>query len=177
MAGSICDRLKEARQKKGKEYTQSKVAEKVGLANPQTLSYYENGKRELNIETLKKLARLYDVSTDWLLFGDKMPKAEIEERDRIYYVRSLIEAVNALNIQITAEQTDDYGNECYLDRLMLTIDNKQHRDFYQTVDEIRRLQEVKNLLDPDDFNALIERRIKYYEEHHAILEEDDDLPF
>lgn len=61
---SFPGRLKNARIKAG--YTQKEVQEETGIERSR-ISYYENGKREPDIETLGELATLYGVSTDWLL--------------------------------------------------------------------------------------------------------------
>lgn len=58
------ERLKNARKTAG--YTQKEVEQETGIERSR-LSYYENGKREPDIETLGELATLYEVSTDWLL--------------------------------------------------------------------------------------------------------------
>lgn len=57
------ERLKIAREKKGLK--QNRVAQSLGIHNS-TLAKYESGDREVDIDTLKKLAELYEVSVDWL---------------------------------------------------------------------------------------------------------------
>jgi len=57
------ERLKIAREKKGLK--QNRVAQSLGIHNS-TLAKYESGDREVDIDTLKKLAELYDVTVDWL---------------------------------------------------------------------------------------------------------------
>lgn len=47
-------------------YTQSKMAEKLGIAKS-TISMYENGKREPDFETLELIADFFNVDTDYLL--------------------------------------------------------------------------------------------------------------
>lgn len=54
-------RIREARNKKQKE-----IAKLIGLSEP-TYSNYENGKREPNILTIKKIAKALNVSGDELL--------------------------------------------------------------------------------------------------------------
>lgn len=170
---NIGTRLKKAREKKG--LTQGEACEKAGIPKTQTLSAYERGVNSLTAETLKTLSTLYGVSSDWLLFGNEIPNAETKEKNRSFYVRSLIEAVNALDIKIS-ENTISVpcidGDEIYISTLALDISTDEHGDFYQTLDEIRQLQNVKSILGPDDFNTLIEKRIKLFEE-----DQDDDLPF
>ena len=60
----LSERLREAR--KRKNYSQEYVAEKVHTSR-QTVPRWENGTSEPSIETLKKLAELYDVSINYLL--------------------------------------------------------------------------------------------------------------
>lgn len=57
-------RLKELRLQKG--LTQQQVANAIGKTY-QAYSYYENGKRDPDTETLKLLADFFNVSTDYLL--------------------------------------------------------------------------------------------------------------
>jgi transcriptional regulator with XRE-family HTH domain len=64
------ENLKEYRLSNG--MTMKQVAEKIGVAEC-TYCAYEHGKREPNIEKLKKLASIFDCSVDDLV-GDK--KAE-----------------------------------------------------------------------------------------------------
>ena len=57
------ERLKELRLYKG--LTQQKVADSLGC-NQSAVGKYERGELEPNIETLIKLARLFDVTVDYL---------------------------------------------------------------------------------------------------------------
>lgn len=47
-------------------YQQKEIAERLGVS-PQAFSNYENGKREPDLLTVLKLAKLFDVSVDYLL--------------------------------------------------------------------------------------------------------------
>ena len=58
--------MRAAREKKG--WSQTYVCKKLGISNS-TLSGYERNYREPDIDTLKKLAELYEVSPQWLLVG------------------------------------------------------------------------------------------------------------
>jgi len=57
-------RLKELREEN--KYTQQYVAEKLNIRQ-NTYSQYENEKREIPIRALIVLAKLYDVSVDYIL--------------------------------------------------------------------------------------------------------------
>ena len=60
----LADRLRELRQERG--WTQGRVAERLGVT-PSVISAYENGIRQPSYEVLIKLARLYGVTSDYLL--------------------------------------------------------------------------------------------------------------
>lgn len=61
---ALNDKIREARKKLG--YTQKKVAREVGISNT-ALSNYEKGYREPDLETIKRLAKFYQISMDTLL--------------------------------------------------------------------------------------------------------------
>lgn len=58
------DKLKQARNDAG--YSMQQIEDILGIKK-NTLSRYENGKREPDIETIGKLADFYEVSLDWLI--------------------------------------------------------------------------------------------------------------
>ena len=62
---NLCKNLRSARQKK--KITQQVAADFLDIQQC-TISKYENGKLEPDVETLCKMALFYEVSTDWL-FG------------------------------------------------------------------------------------------------------------
>ncbi|MDQ7094170.1 helix-turn-helix transcriptional regulator [Desulfosporosinus sp. PR] len=71
MADSICIRLKKARAQKN--LTQMQVMKRTNI-NHKTLSGYENGVSEPDLETLAILAELYETTTDYLLGRSDDPK-------------------------------------------------------------------------------------------------------
>lgn len=60
--------LKEIRMEKG--FTQEQVADKIGLTR-QAISGYESGKRQPGIDILMKLAEVYEVEIETLLYGKR----------------------------------------------------------------------------------------------------------
>ncbi|MED3965018.1 helix-turn-helix domain-containing protein [Niallia taxi] len=67
---SLGSRLKNEREKRS--WSQLYVASKIGITNA-VLSNYERDVRDPDTSTLKKLADLYEVSTDYLIAGQKKP--------------------------------------------------------------------------------------------------------
>lgn len=63
--------LKKARKEKG--YSQLKVALDLNISR-EALSYYENGKRNPDVETLRRLSAYLNVSIDYLVNGKEFQK-------------------------------------------------------------------------------------------------------
>lgn len=63
----FCDRLRELRRKNG--CTQSDLAKILGLSQS-TIGNWEAGIRQPNFTTLKRLAKIFNVSVDYLLGRD-----------------------------------------------------------------------------------------------------------
>lgn len=59
--------------RKQKRYSQLKVALALNISR-ESLSYYENGKRCPDIETLKLLSQYFNVSIDFLINGKEFSK-------------------------------------------------------------------------------------------------------
>lgn len=76
------EKLKEIR--KNKKFTQKDVAQKLNISQ-QTYSDYENGKSEPNIDVLKKLSKLFNISIDNLVDNNisKLSNCQIELINKI----------------------------------------------------------------------------------------------
>lgn len=70
MGENFNENLKEARIKSG--LSQKEVSENIGVAKS-TYSLYESGNREPNVNTIKKIADVLNVSADTLLGIDEEP--------------------------------------------------------------------------------------------------------
>ena len=66
----IAKRLKALRE--ARLLSQQQVAEKLGLSRRSSLNNIEAGRQKLDAGQLVKLAELYEVSTDYILFGDEI---------------------------------------------------------------------------------------------------------
>lgn len=86
--------LKETRIDKG--LTQEEVADKIGLTR-QAVSAYESGKRQPGIDILMKLAEVYEVSIENLLYGKK----DVVEKCRVKRI-AVIAATAFLLLQFIA---------------------------------------------------------------------------
>lgn len=60
----LAKRLKELRQENN--YSQYEIADMIGITQV-TYSHYELGRRSVSIQNLVKIAKIYNVSTDYLL--------------------------------------------------------------------------------------------------------------
>lgn len=71
MGDRFNENLKMARERKG--LSQKDIAESIGVAKS-TYSLYESGNREPNVQTIKKIADILNVSADELLGIDDEPQ-------------------------------------------------------------------------------------------------------
>lgn len=103
---SMGTRLKYARAQK--KLTQRNVCEELGIPNSQTLSAYERDNNVPPCEMLKKLAVLYSVSTDWLLFGSE--GIVQKEKSPFDYLSQIVEGVDKLGLalKMAAIEEDPY---------------------------------------------------------------------
>jgi transcriptional regulator with XRE-family HTH domain len=100
---TLGQRLRRCRERMG--WSQIDVASKVGTSN-MNISHYERDTREPSIETLTRLAELYNVSVQWLITGS----------------------------DVSTQQKDIYDllqrKDCTYRNVLLTDDDKQRiRDF------------------------------------------------
>ena len=65
-------KLTNLREERG--WSKTYVSKKLGLSNMQTYANYEYGSREPDLEILKKISDLYDVTTDYLLGKTPTPQ-------------------------------------------------------------------------------------------------------
>lgn len=70
------ERLTNLRENKG--WSKTYVAKTIGLSSMQTYANWEYGRTEPDFETTKKLATLFNVSTDYLLGRETSDKSDID---------------------------------------------------------------------------------------------------
>lgn len=83
---AFSERLISLRESRG--WSKTYVANHLGLKNMQTYANYEYGRREPDLETTTKLAKLFNVSTDYLLGRDPkeddLKTADLADDDTIF---------------------------------------------------------------------------------------------
>lgn len=90
MGDNFNENLKEARLKSG--ISQKDLAENIGVAKS-TYSLYESGKREPNMDTIKKIASSLNVSADTLLGIDNEPTTLAAHFEGDEYTESEMEEI------------------------------------------------------------------------------------
>ena len=75
MLANIGDKLRTARDNAG--LTQAQVETCLGI-NKAQLSYYENGKREISISILEKLASLYGYEINYFLSDSEIVEPDVQ---------------------------------------------------------------------------------------------------
>lgn len=86
---SLGSRLRKERERRN--WSQVTVAKKIGITNA-VLSNYERNYRDPDTDTLKRLAKLYHVTTDYLLGRDDIESMTDEEIDE--EIREIMQEVN-----------------------------------------------------------------------------------
>ena len=86
------ENLKIARERKG--LSQKDIAEGIGVAKS-TYSLYESGNREPNVQTIKKIADLLNVSADELLGIDDEPQTIAAHFDGDEYTPEELDEIRA----------------------------------------------------------------------------------
>lgn len=90
MGDKFNENLKIARERKG--LSQKDIAEGIGVAKS-TYSLYESGNREPNVQTIKKIADILNVSADELLGIDDEPKTIAAHFDGDEYTEEELEEI------------------------------------------------------------------------------------
>lgn len=89
-------KLTNLREERG--WSKTYVSKKLGLSNMQTYANYEYGSREPDLEILKKISDLYDVTTDYLLGRTPAPQFTAKnERDVQNIIDDLINGLSNEN--------------------------------------------------------------------------------
>ena len=157
--------------------TQAEVAEVLGV-KPATISKYEAETLEPNIESLKKLAELFEVSVDELLKEDEFDVAKInvlevlrEQKEmklkgNLYHNTQIIFAYNTNHIE-GSKLTEDQTRYIYETNTLLT-EKETITNLDDIIETVNHFKLVDYMLDVAD-KELTEGMIK---EFHKILKEE-----
>ncbi len=159
-----------------RKMTQAEVAEKLGVSSA-TISKYESGALEPNVESLKKLAELYSISIDELLKEEDFDiyKINILEvlreqkamklKGNLYHNTQITFAYNTNHIE-GSKLTEDQTRYIYETNTLLT-EKDSITDIDDVLETANHFKLVDYMLDIAD-KELTENMIK---EFHKILKE------
>ena len=162
--------------RENKNMTQSEVASILGVKST-TISKYEAGTLEPNIESLKKLAELFNISTDELLKENSFDISKInileilrEQKDmklkgNLYHNTQITFAYNTNHIE-GSKLTEDQTRYIYETNTLLTEKNSITNidDILETANHFKLVDYMIDIAD----KKLTEKMIK---EFHKILKE------
>ena len=82
----------------GRKISQKNLAEQLGVAKS-VVSFYESGERFPSYDVLKKIARIFNVTTDYLLDIERGRMVDVSElsEDDVCVVNAVIEALKKKN--------------------------------------------------------------------------------
>ena len=168
------EKIKKYREEK--KMTQMEVAEVLGV-KPATISKYEAGALEPNIESLKKLAELFVISVDELLKEDKFDVSKInilevlreqksmKLKGNLYHNTQIVFAYNTNHIEGT-KLTEDQTRYIYETNTLLT-EKESITNLDDIIETSNHFKLVDCMLDVSD-KDLTEEIIKKF---HKILKE------
>ena len=168
------EKIKKYREEK--KMTQVEVAEVLGV-KPATISKYEAGTLEPNIESLKKLAELFGVSVDELLKEDEFDvskinvlevlreQKEMKLKGNLYHNTQIIFAYNTNHIE-GSKLTEDQTRYIYETNTLLT-EKESITNLDDIIETANHFKLVDYMLDVAD-KELTEVMIK---EFHKILKD------
>lgn len=154
MENSFSDRIRKLRQ--DMDITQSELANKLGITTT-ALSFFESGSRIPNIEVLRNMATIFNVSSDYLLGLSEKKETSSDLKtyaDMIRHMIPLLEQSNIWHIWIedmpynSGEQVYGLGTS---DNIIL--------DFLSDYEKMSELTN-KNSVPGDLFQAWIDSRLQ-----------------
>lgn len=75
----IMNRIKSLR--KAKKITQKQLGDVLGVAES-TISMYESGNRQPDVDTMRKIADYFNVTIDYLIGGENISSSDKDELDK-----------------------------------------------------------------------------------------------
>lgn len=176
-------RLKELRKRWG--LTQAELADQLGISRP-TLTKYEQGEREPDYTTLKKIADYFNISTDYLLGRTNFEKATAIQK--IVEMSGLLKKIEEIPIEEPYFSISFVAEEFY--DILKEADNKEREVLLTTYfgifsslnifrnDMKRAKSKNEELYAPKIFDLYLDTKNEVSEfidrmYKHYIFEEDD----
>lgn len=94
----IRKRIRRLREKSN--YTQAQLAEALDYADYTSIAKIESGSRQLPLDGLGRLSKMFHVSTDYILFGTEYDS----DKDSLKKIEALLETINALFQEMKANR-------------------------------------------------------------------------
>lgn len=154
---SIGSRLKAARGNR----TQQKVCDDLKINCVQTLSAYENDKNSPPIDLLKSFAKYYDVSTDWILFGEEHTPRK--PKDGASFLAQFVEAADKFNFRFSTGEKTAIAMDSY---------NKSVAEFTRSWATFRELLESEAITQ-DMYETMIAYSIAKVDFYKDVKKESD----
>ena len=113
IAAELGDRIWKLREARG--WSQRELARRAGIASKSVISYYELGERHPTLENLVRIAKVFGVTTDYLLLGDEpdaaAPVSTETREDGDTYIRIRAGALSKRHIDALVELIDGLRSE------------------------------------------------------------------
>ena len=119
---TVNNRIKELRLQK--KLSQKELADKVGLSN-QSISFYENGKREPKIEAWQKLAQFFNVPITYL-----QGESDIKDKSKFNDFNAFINSINVSEDPNFVKFPENEGRAF--------INEETNREFHSFLDVVKR---------------------------------------
>lgn len=177
---NLGSRLRKARDRMGK--SQNEICELAGIPKVQTLSSYERGVNSPPLDALKRLSEIYEVSTDYLLFGEEYA-ARTAKNDK-YYLSQLVYAADKLHLPVRPlndKQDMPWDNRPCSIVLgdQIPLDSEASSIVGSFIDKWIRLRNAKasGAIDWDDYDSIIAKRLDEVPDDIEFLSSIGELPF
>lgn len=154
MFETIGERLQQAR--KDAKLSQGEVCNLLGIPKVQTLSAYERNVNNPPLETLARLAMLYHVSIDWIVYGGEKQLSSV--KSKVDYIVDLFKSLDELGVEII----EDYGENDYgiVETTYLAVLKTNLVGFKKLVEAVYKLKGARPHLEGEDYDAIIMKKIR-----------------
>lgn len=152
-------RLKELR--KSQSLNQTDFGKKVGLKS-QMISQYENGEKDIQISTLYKIAKAYDVSTDWLIGSEAETKEGVSQD--IQSFKQALETILKLkdyfksNMNVVGDVNYDVEHDVEIPMCQINITHRFVGDFFKNYEQLENLYKT-DVITKEQFQTWVESNL------------------